>query len=196
MVRWNNRRMSDQVDSAAAVADEVSFGWSPRRFLVVRLVWGLVGAVGGVAMILLLLLPADLAEGRRLGGPGVDFVLIFVPGYAICFAGLSVLFARRRPPWLRMTASGMELAEERRDPVFIPWSAVSSARLRWGGPLASLRITVTDPEAVVRGNRGGRRPRRRRRRGQLIMIAEVGVLQVGPATIRAELDRRGCTVQE
>lgn len=187
--------MSDQAGGPAETAEEVTFSWSPGRFLVVILVWGMAGTAGGLAAFFALHLPADLADGRPLRGADVEFLVTFFSIYVTGFVGFSLLFTRSRPPWLRITASGMELAAAGRDSAFIPWSAVSSAKLRWTGPFTALQITVSDPREVARGYRGGRRPPRRRRAGRVRFIANVGVLRVDPATIRAELGRRGCTVR-
>ena len=46
-------------------------------------------------------------------------------------------------PWptghVRLSAAGIELADARRRPVFVPWDAVAAVRFRWFGPIASWR---------------------------------------------------------
>lgn len=182
--------MTDMAHKGATATDGATFHWAPARLFAAKFAVGLVGSVIGTAAVALV---AGLLTGRMPEWL-VIWLVIYNLGYPVAFACFSLLFIHGRPPRLRIGSAGVELAASRTDPVFIPWSAISSARFRWPGPLTYLEITTGDPAAVGTYRRGGRRPGRRRRNGLVSFVVDVGALRAAPASIRAELDRRGCPV--
>lgn len=179
--------MSDVASSSTAVPECVAFAWDSGRLVRANLVVGLVAAVVGSGVVAVVFgVVTGLMPGRHYLWVPVN-ILVYPVGY-VCG---SLLATQARPPWLRIGSAGVELAASRTDPVFIPWSAVSSARVRWPWPLTFLEITTREPAAVVRHGRGGRRPGRRRRDGSVRFRVDVVSLRPGPDSIVAEFLRHG-----
>lgn len=102
----------------------------------------------------------------------------------------AVLGARGRLSWVRASAAGLEFAGTRRKPVFLPWSAVRSVRLRFAGPMTELVVTPTSIDAVTVAPMPGLAPRRRRRGDVPEFLVDVGMMTPGPAALLDELNRR------
>jgi hypothetical protein len=113
---------------------------------------------------------------------------------AIAGATGAVLGAGRNLGWIRASAAGLEFAATRHTPVFLPWSAVLSIRLRFTGPLTELLITPTSLNAAAAAAAvaavPARAPRVRRRSGAAAFIVDVGLMTPGPPALLAELNRR------
>jgi hypothetical protein len=109
---------------------------------------------------------------------------------AIAAATGAVLGAGRNLGWIRASAAGLEFAATRHTPVFLPWSAVQSVRLRFTGPLTELLVTPTSLNAATVAAVPARAPRVRRRSGAAAFIVDVGLMTPGPSALLAELNRR------
>ncbi len=109
---------------------------------------------------------------------------------AIAGATGAVLTAGRNLGWIRTSAAGLEFAATRRQPVFLPWSAVQSVGLRFTGPLTELLIIPTSLNAVTVAAVAAEAPRIRRRSGAPAFIVDIGLMTPGPSALLAELDRR------
>ena len=113
-----------------------------------------------------------------------------VPLTAIAAATGAVLGAGRNLGWIRASAAGLELAATGRKPVFLPWSAVQSVKLRFTGPLTELLVTPTSLNAATVAAVPAWAPRVRRRSGAAVFIVDVGLMAPGPSALLAELNRR------
>jgi hypothetical protein len=109
---------------------------------------------------------------------------------AIAGATGAAIRAGRNLAWIRASAAGLELAATGRKPVFLPWSAVQSVRLRFTGPLTELLVMPTSLNAATVAAVPGRAPRVRRRLGAAAFIVDVGLMTPGPSALHAELNRR------
>jgi hypothetical protein len=121
-----------------------------------------------------------------------DFMetVIWVLLTAIAGATGTVLSAGRNLGWVRASAAGLEFAASRRQPVFLPWSAVQSVGLRFTGPLTELLVTPTSLNAATVAAVPAWSPRVRRRSGAPAFIVDVGLMTPGPSALLAELNRR------
>ncbi|MEU4689824.1 hypothetical protein [Actinoplanes sp. NPDC023714] len=109
---------------------------------------------------------------------------------AIAGATGAVLGASRNLGWIRTSAAGLEFAATRRQPVFLPWSAVQSVGLRFTGPLTELLVIPTSLNAATVAAVSAWAPRVRRRSGAPAFIVDVGLMTPGPSALLAELNRR------
>ncbi|GAA4610075.1 hypothetical protein BJY16_007658 [Actinoplanes octamycinicus] len=116
--------------------------------------------------------------------------VIWVLLTAIGGATGTVLGAGRNLGWIRASAVGLEFAATRREPVFLPWSAVQSVALRFTGPLTELLVTPTNLNAATVAAVSAWSPRVRRRSGAAAFIVDVGLMRPGPSALLAELNRR------
>jgi hypothetical protein len=173
-------------DHAGDRVDVVTFRISGRRGFVALLVF----AVGAWVVINGLSVLLSVLVGR--GMPEFDALTLAVSAavYALTFAGLYTVLARRRPAWVRTSPRGLEMAASRCDPVSLPWSAVEQTCLRWPAPFTSLVVTPTGPDEARIERHGGRRPRTMVRDGRPSFVIDVGLMQPGPDELQAELDRR------
>jgi len=171
-------------------SSSVTFLWSPRRLVVAAFMISLSAAV--LVNAIMIVIFSIIARHVPAAAP---IVLVQCLLYPMFFAGFSFLFARRRPPWLRTSEAGLEVAASRADPIFLPWPAIASVRFRWRGPLTFLEIMPTDPALALRVHRGGRSPSQRRRGGRVTFIADIGSLAPNPTAVRAALLRHGCRLQ-
>jgi hypothetical protein len=173
------------IEETQAGGDPVTFTGVSRRLAVVGVAWGLI--ILGFGDLLGILLQS-LSAGRPSATSALAFFLVLavlLPAYT----GWFVLVGRRRPPYVRVGPAGIELAGTRRNPVLVPWSAVDSTRFRGSGLLAELHVAVTDPVAIMVGQRGGRRPCQHHRDGRHCVDADVWALPEGAKLLRAELTR-------
>lgn len=116
--------------------------------------------------------------------------MIWVLLTAIAGATGAVLGAGRNLGWIRASAAGLEFAATRRKPVFLPWSAVQSVRLRFTGPWTELLVTPTSLNVAAVAAVPAWAPRVRRRSGDDAFIVDVGLMTPGPSALLAELNRR------
>jgi hypothetical protein len=136
------------------------------------------------------LLVRVIAIGLSLDAWDFTETLIGVPLTAIAGATGALLGAGRNLGWIRASAAGLEFASTRRKPVFLPWSAVQSVRLRFTGPLTELLVTPTNLNAATVAAVPAWSPRIRRRSGTTAFIVDVGLMTPGPSALLAELNRR------
>jgi hypothetical protein len=136
------------------------------------------------------LLVRGIVIGLSLEEWDVTETVIWVLLTAIAGATGTALGAGRNLGWIRASAAGLELAATRRQPVFLPWSAVQSVRLRFTGPLTELLITPTSLNAAAVAAVPAWTPRVRRRSGAAAFIVDVGLMTPGPSALLAELNRR------
>ncbi|MDY7085381.1 MAG: hypothetical protein SYR96_09775 [Actinomycetota bacterium] len=134
--------------------------WSPRRFLLDMAVVAMVASVlGWIAAGLLY-----SALSGRWASPAWGFLITYGCAYTILFPFFSLLATRRRPPVLRLTPDGIELAAARSDGVFVPGDAVTRVRVRRRRPIATLEVFVREADVarIVPVDRDGRRARGKR----------------------------------
>ena len=145
-----------------------------------------------MALILMpvFLLIRGTAIALSLEERGFTETVIWVLLTAIAGATGAVLGAGRNLGWIRASAAGLEFAATRRTPVFLPWSAVQSVRLRFTGPLTELLVTPTSLNAAAVAAVPAWAPRVRRRSGTAAFIVDVGLMTPGPPALLAELNRR------
>jgi hypothetical protein len=124
-----------------------------------------------------------------------DFVQPLATGaLAAAAAGTgAIVGARRNPGWVRASAAGLEFAMTNCKPVFLPWAAVQSVRLRLIGPLTELVVTPTSPDAASVAPLPGWPPRLRRRFSAPSFTVDVGMMTPRPGVLLAELNRRRAT---
>jgi hypothetical protein len=146
----------------------------------------------GTALMLMpmFLLVDGTAVGLSLAAWDFTETVIVVLLTAIGGATGAVLRAGHHPGWIRASAAGLELAANGRQPVFLPWSAVQSVRLRFTGPLTELLVTPTSLNAATVAAVPAWAPRVRRRSGAAAFIVDVGLMTPGPSALLAELNRR------
>ncbi|HWS31811.1 MAG TPA: hypothetical protein VN408_03600 [Actinoplanes sp.] len=174
------------------VQGEVMFGWSPWRHVVATTAIGFFGAVVGLAFweSVSLLFPAP---GGQPDGLDIGSAAVFVTIYTILFPVFSLLFSRAHPAWLRFGGAWVEMAAGQRDVVVVPFTAVTSARVRWVWPVAMLDVVVrsADESLVMRLARGGRRPVRKAKGDEVRFSMPLAGLTSSAADVRSELQRRG-----
>jgi hypothetical protein len=143
--------------------------------------------IRGLAMV------AAVAAGASLDFSDYAEAALVTLGTAAAGGGGAMIGVGQNPGWLRMSAEGLEFAPPRHRATFVPWAAVTSARLRFPGPFRQVVLTVADPAAVWYAQTPGRTARLRR--GAFVM--DVGWMTPGPAALLAELNRHrtGVTAQ-
>jgi hypothetical protein len=164
----------------------VVFRVSHRRLFVSML------ALAVVAWLVINALSALLAVVVGRADPELSLLPMVVSAvvYAVTFAAVFSLFIGRRVGWVRAGDRGLDMADTRRNPVFLPWSAVESVQLHWRGPATELIVTPTSIDAAVIDRVARWRPRVRNRRGRRVFVIDVGMMQPGPAAILDELNGR------
>ncbi|WP_326561976.1 hypothetical protein [Micromonospora sp. NBC_01796] len=175
--------MAEHDDGSRSEPDVLVFRTTLTRMLVTMLLLGVVGWIFARLMVILLF---DLGFSEEV----IRESLISGVFYVMLFAGLGALGQRRRPTWVRLSGTGIELAAARRQPVFVPWDAVEAVRFRWFGPFTMVEVTPTSMAATSTGPPTGWGPRIRQRAGRPTIVTEVGLLHPGPDVLRAELTRR------
>ncbi|WP_432842031.1 hypothetical protein [Dactylosporangium sp. CA-092794] len=105
-------------------------------------------------------------------------------------AGVVLLIWRRRLAWVRVSVAGLEFAATRRQPVFLPWPAVQTVRLRYRGPFTELLVTPTSLDAAAVAPIWAWAPRLHRRSDAPAFVVDVGMMTPGPSVLLDELDRR------
>jgi hypothetical protein len=108
-------------------------------------------------------------------------------------ASVVLLIWRRRPAWVRVSAAGLEFAATRRQPVFLPWSAIQTVRLRYRGPFTELLVTPTSLDAAAVATIWAWAPRLHRRSDAPAFVVDIGMMTPGPSILLDELDRRLAT---
>jgi hypothetical protein len=145
----------------------------------------------GPALAFLIMWGIHLLRGS-IQPPGLSAALAFTATYTILFTARIAYRESRRPSRIRFTVNGVELAPAGHDGVFVPWSEVSAARVRWVWPVAELKVTIraTEPTRVLLPRDGGN-PVRSRRNGRLHVTVPSSGLAATATMIRAEFRRRG-----
>jgi len=163
------------------------YPWAPWRHAAAYALFGVAVSVVTPPLVSLLL----AAPRGRLGHPDPVAWEIFAAVYPVVLVASSLRYARRRPPLLRLTPAGVELAESGRDAVLVPWWAVSSLRVRGFWPFTTVRVcvAVAHAAAVTRVFRGGSPARQRRRNGAICLTVPLFGLAAGRAEIRAAIRR-------
>ncbi|MFI6079224.1 hypothetical protein ACIA5C_47760 [Actinoplanes sp. NPDC051343] len=127
------------------------------------------------------LLVHGTAVGLSLAAWDFTETVIVVLLTAIGGATGAVLRAGHHPGWIRASASGLELAATGCQPVFLPWSAVQSVKLRFTSPVTELLVTPTSLNAATVAALPARAPRVQRRSGAAAFIVDVGLMTPGPS---------------
>ncbi|GAA2396836.1 hypothetical protein [Dactylosporangium salmoneum] len=105
-------------------------------------------------------------------------------------ASVVLLIWRQRLAWVRVSAAGLEFAATRRQPVFLPWSAAQTVRLRYRGPFTELLVMPTSLDAAAVAPIWAWAPQLHRRSDAPAFVVDVGMMTPGPSVLLDELDQR------
>ncbi|KUL40196.1 hypothetical protein ADL15_07665 [Actinoplanes awajinensis subsp. mycoplanecinus] len=153
------------------------------RHSVLRALFGLVPMMMGVWALSMLLASA------MLGRPADWDVLSSLPLPLVAGSvgfGVGARLQRSRPTWIRVSSFGIELAQ-RGDPIIIPWSNITAARVRRRWIFAVLEVTPADLYAVTAVLPSRYLPRVHHKRGVPMFRIEVGMIRPGLRDLRAAL---------
>ncbi|GAA3240788.1 hypothetical protein ACFO1B_08435 [Dactylosporangium siamense] len=119
----------------------------------------------------------------------ITLLPVFMPLVTIVSVSLALLI--RSPPWVRLSAAGVEIGTPHARAVLIPWSAVESATLRSRSVLAGLDVVPQSTAIAALQDADGQLPRTRTRDGRRSYFVQVGLFPGGPAEVTAALRARG-----
>ncbi|WIM99814.1 hypothetical protein ACTOB_003479 [Actinoplanes oblitus] len=178
MIKMMPYRSLGPGDVTAPISDAMLFRHSVLRALFILV------PVMIVAWALSMMLASTLL-GHPVGWGIHDFLPPPLVGMAVGF-GVGALRQRRRPTWIRVSSLGIELAQ-RGDPVFVPWSSITAARVRRRWIFAVLEVIPADLHAVKAVLPSPYLPRVWYKRGVAMFRIEVGMIRPGLRDLRAAL---------
>lgn len=178
-----------------------TFTWSAWRyaagmfgFLLITLRVGLTVTVGAMAL---------LAGPSAMAGLSHRSTILWWPAAqaacsAVGGAAGALLVFRKRRPWLRLGSRGVEVAARGGELVFVPWPAVTSARISSRFFVGQLLVTSDPPDQVLCWSQDSWMLRRHLNNGPVTFKIDLGGMRGGrPAAlaVRGPVDLRALLPQ-